>query len=67
MSVASLREARIRCATASCRDESSWSSFLPRPTRLLDNLVGQFTGFTLGKTDTGLKSDSWVEFWEDQV
>jgi hypothetical protein len=33
----------------------------------IDVLVGNFTGFTFGKTDTGFKSEAWVELWENQA
>jgi FG-GAP-like repeat len=32
----------------------------------VDLLVGNFTGFTFGKSDTGFKSAAWVELWENQ-
>jgi hypothetical protein len=32
-----------------------------------DVLVGNFSGFTFGKTDTGFKTDTWVELWENQA
>jgi hypothetical protein len=33
----------------------------------VDLLVGNFVGFTFGKTDTGFKTDTWIELWENQV
>jgi FG-GAP-like repeat len=33
----------------------------------VDLLVGNFVGFTFGKADTGFKSDTWVELWENQA
>jgi hypothetical protein len=33
----------------------------------VDVLVGNFVGFTFGKSDTGFKSDTWVELWENQA
>jgi hypothetical protein len=33
----------------------------------VDVLVGNFVGFTFGKSDTGYKSDTWVELWENQA
>ena len=33
----------------------------------VDVLVGNFVGFTFGKTGTGFKSDTWVELWENQA
>jgi hypothetical protein len=32
-----------------------------------DLLVGNFVGFTFAKADTGFKSDTWVELWENQT
>ena len=31
-----------------------------------DIVVGNFVGFTFAKSDTGFKSDAWVELWENQ-
>jgi hypothetical protein len=31
----------------------------------VDMLVGNMIGFTFAKTDTGFKSDSWIELWEN--
>jgi hypothetical protein len=33
----------------------------------MDLLVGNFVGFTFGKSDTGFKTDTWVELWENQA
>lgn len=32
----------------------------------MDVVVGNFVGFTFGKSDTGFKADAWVELWENQ-
>jgi hypothetical protein len=32
----------------------------------VDIAVGHFVGFTFAKSDTGFKSDAWVELWENQ-
>jgi VCBS repeat protein len=31
----------------------------------VDIVVGNFTGFTFAKTDTGFRSDAWIEVWEN--
>jgi len=31
----------------------------------IDIVVGNFTGFTFTKADTGFKSEAWVEVWEN--
>jgi hypothetical protein len=31
----------------------------------MDIVVGNFTGFTFAKTDTGFRSDAWIEVWEN--
>jgi FG-GAP-like repeat len=33
----------------------------------IDVLIGNFVGFTFGKADTGFKSATWVELWENQA
>ncbi|MBN2370696.1 MAG: VCBS repeat-containing protein [Vicinamibacteria bacterium] len=33
----------------------------------MDMVLGNFVGFTFGKTDTGFESDAWVELWENQA
>jgi len=33
----------------------------------MDVVVGNFVGFTFGKTDTGFTTDTWVEVWENQA
>ena len=31
----------------------------------VDVVIGNFTGFTFAKSETGFKSDTWVELWEN--
>jgi hypothetical protein len=33
----------------------------------MDMVVGNFVGFTFTKTDTGFKSDAWLEVWENKA
>jgi hypothetical protein len=33
----------------------------------VDMLVGNVVGFTFAKTDTGFRSDTWIELWENQT
>jgi hypothetical protein len=33
----------------------------------VDVVLGNFVGFTFGKTDTGFTTDTWVEVWENQT
>jgi FG-GAP-like repeat len=33
----------------------------------VDLVVGNFVGFAFGKSDAALKSDAWVELWENQA
>jgi hypothetical protein len=33
----------------------------------IDMVVGNFVGFTFTKTDTGFKSDAWIEVWENKT
>jgi hypothetical protein len=33
----------------------------------IDLVLGNFVGFTFGKTDTGFTTDTWVELWENQA
>jgi hypothetical protein len=32
----------------------------------VDIVVGNFVGFTFAKSDTGFKSSTWIEVWENQ-
>jgi hypothetical protein len=33
----------------------------------VDMLVGNVVGFTFARTDTGFRSDTWIELWENQT
>lgn len=33
----------------------------------VDILVGNFVGFTFGRSDTGFETDTWVELWENRA
>ena len=33
----------------------------------VDVVTGNFVGFTFTKTDTGFRSDTWIELWENQA